>query len=135
MARDAIARQYDVDKNAMIYVCEADKGSYRPGKTEFSLGYVRMEGSHAGFNGGGNIINPFGNTAGVTTVADGAKGTVFGAIMYHADSQTDFYVAADHFNVSGGWVIGDAQGNGQHFGVGHPYDSELELATGVRFKF
>jgi predicted porin len=110
-------------------------GSYRLGKTEFSLGYVRMKGDHAGLNSAGNVINAYGNTAGVTTVADGAKGTVFGAVMYHADSQTDFYVAADHFNVSGDWVIGDAQGNGNHFGVGHPYDGELELATGVRFKF
>ena len=110
-------------------------GNFRPGKTEFSLGYVRLAGDHAGFNSAGLIINAYGNMAGVTTVADGAKGTVFGAIMYHADSQTDFYVAADHFNVSGGWVIGDAQGNGNKFGVGHPYDSELEVATGVRFKF
>lgn len=110
-------------------------GNYRPGKTEFALGYVRMKGSHAGFNGGGKTLNPFGNTSGVTAVADGAKGTVFGSAVYHADSQTDFYVAADHFNVSGGWVIGDAQGNGNRFGVGHTYDNELELATGVRFKF
>jgi predicted porin len=110
-------------------------GSYRPNKTEFALGYVRMKGSHAGFNAGGNTLNPMGNTSGVTTVADGAKGTTFGSIMYHADSQTDFYVAADHFNVSGGWVLGDAQGNGNHYGVGHTYQGDLELATGVRFKF
>src|SRR5262249_27978213 len=31
MARDAIARQYDVDKNSVILFCEADKGEYRPG--------------------------------------------------------------------------------------------------------
>ena len=110
-------------------------GSYRPDKTEFALGYVRFKGDHAGFNGAGNIINPMGNTSHVTTVADGAKGTVFGSIMYHADSQTDFYVAADHFNVSGGWVLGDALGNGNHYGVGHAYSGDLELATGVRFKF
>ena len=36
MARDAIARQYDVDKNAVVYLCETDKGSYRPGKISFS---------------------------------------------------------------------------------------------------
>jgi hypothetical protein len=35
MARDAIARQYDVDKNSMIYLCETDKGGYRPGKITF----------------------------------------------------------------------------------------------------
>jgi hypothetical protein len=35
MARDAIARQYDVDKNRVLLVCEADKGDYRPGKITF----------------------------------------------------------------------------------------------------
>ena len=35
MARDAIARQYDVDKNRVILVCEAGKGSYRPGTITF----------------------------------------------------------------------------------------------------
>jgi hypothetical protein len=35
MARDAIARQYDVDKNRVNLVCETDKGSYRPGKITF----------------------------------------------------------------------------------------------------
>ncbi len=109
--------------------------SYRPNKTEFALGYIRMKGDHAGFSGGGRTLNPFGNTSGVTVVADGAKGTTFGSVMYHADSQTDFYFAADVFNVSGGWVIGDAQGNGNLFGTGHSYQNELELATGVRFKF
>ncbi|MBV8468697.1 MAG: porin, partial [Burkholderiaceae bacterium] len=31
-------------------------------KTEFALGYQQYKGSNAGFNGGGKIINPFGNT-------------------------------------------------------------------------
>src|SRR5262245_17413142 len=35
MARDAIARQYDVDHNRMIYTCDAGKGSYRPGVITF----------------------------------------------------------------------------------------------------
>jgi hypothetical protein len=35
MARDAIARQYDVDKNRVTLVCETDKGSYRPGTILF----------------------------------------------------------------------------------------------------
>src|SRR5437764_1314828 len=35
MARDAIARQYDVDHNRMIFTCEAGKGSYRPGVITF----------------------------------------------------------------------------------------------------
>jgi hypothetical protein len=36
MARDAIARQYDVDKNAVTIICEPGKGDYRPGKIFFS---------------------------------------------------------------------------------------------------
>jgi hypothetical protein len=35
MARDAIARQYDVDKNRVTLTCEAGKGSYRPGTITF----------------------------------------------------------------------------------------------------
>ena len=35
MARDAISRQYDVEKNSMIYTCEGEKGSYRPGVITF----------------------------------------------------------------------------------------------------
>jgi hypothetical protein len=35
MARDAITRQYDVDKNLVTLTCETDKGSYRPGKITF----------------------------------------------------------------------------------------------------
>ncbi len=36
MARDAIARQYDVDKNAVILHCETNSGSYRPGTITFT---------------------------------------------------------------------------------------------------
>ena len=35
MARDAIARQYDVDKNKVILTCEEGKGGYRPGTITF----------------------------------------------------------------------------------------------------
>jgi hypothetical protein len=35
MARDAIARQYDVDKNRVTLTCEAGKGGYRPGTITF----------------------------------------------------------------------------------------------------
>jgi predicted porin len=110
--------------------------SYRPSKLEYALGYVRFKGSNAGFNNAsGNTLNPYGNTSGVTTTASGAKNTVFGSVVYHADSQLDVYFAADSMTVSGGWVIGDALGNGTHLGVGHPNQDQLELATGFRFKF
>ena len=35
MARDAIARQYDVDKNGVQLVCEPGTGNYRPGTITF----------------------------------------------------------------------------------------------------
>ena len=35
MAADAIARQYDVDKNSVNLFCEPGKGSYRPGTIAF----------------------------------------------------------------------------------------------------
>ena len=35
MARDAISRQYDVQKNSILLTCEGDKGSYRPGLITF----------------------------------------------------------------------------------------------------
>ena len=35
MACDAIARQYDVDKNSVQLFCEPGKGSYRPGTITF----------------------------------------------------------------------------------------------------
>jgi hypothetical protein len=35
MARDAISRQYDVDKNRMTLTCDTDKGDYRPGTITF----------------------------------------------------------------------------------------------------
>jgi hypothetical protein len=35
MARDAITRQYDVDKNLVTLTCDEDKGGYRPGLITF----------------------------------------------------------------------------------------------------
>lgn len=35
MARDAISRQYDVQKNSIILTCEDGKGGYRPGLITF----------------------------------------------------------------------------------------------------
>jgi predicted porin len=109
--------------------------SYSLDRMEYDLGYQVMKGSNAGFNGGGVTLNPFGNTSGVTTTAGGKKSTLYGSIFYHADRQFDLYVAADYFKVGGNWVIGDAQGNGLHFGAAQPFKNETELAVGARFKF
>ncbi len=51
MARDAIARQYDVEKNAVKLVCETESGSYRPGTIAFTakngktIGLAQIEAS------------------------------------------------------------------------------------------
>jgi predicted porin/uncharacterized coiled-coil protein SlyX len=110
-------------------------GSVQVGKTEFDLGYEKINGNHAGFNGSGVTINPFGNTSGVTSVADGSKAATYASVIYHADKQTDFYIAADYFKVGGDWVLHDAQGNDQTFGKGSAYSNETEIATGFRYKF
>jgi len=111
-------------------------GSVKADKTEFALGYVKMAGKHAGLTGGGKVVNPFlGDASGVTKVADGNKGTIFGSIMYHADSNADFYIAADSMKVNGDWAVGDAMGNADGFGKGFKNDSEVEVAVGLRLKF
>jgi len=38
-------------------------------------------------------------------------------------------------NVNGGWIVGDAQGNGTLIGAGRPNQDQLELAVGARLKF
>ena len=49
--------------------------------------------------------------------------------------QLDVCLAGDYFKVDGGWVLGDAQGNGNHFGAGQAYSNETEVAIGARYKF
>jgi len=112
-------------------------GSARVAKTVFSLGYQRMGGENAGHNGAGVVLNPmFGNTAAATgTYASGSKSTVYGAVMYQADRALDLYFAFDRMNVNGGWIVGDAQGNGTLIGAGRPNQDQLELAVGARLKF
>jgi len=112
-------------------------GSARLGKTVFSLGYVRMGGENAGHNAGGVILNPmFGNTNAATgTTPSGTRATVFGSVMYQPDRALDLYIAADRLTVNGGWIVGDAQGNGTLLGAGKASQEELELAVGARFKF
>ena len=104
------------------------------GRMKYDLGYQQMKGTNAGLSGG-KIRNAFQDTSAVTTVADGGKNTLYGSIIFRADSQTDFYLAADRFNTTGNWVVSDAQGNGGLFGTGQAASDETEVAVGVRFKF
>lgn len=112
-------------------------GSARVKKTVLSLGYQHMGGENAGHNAAGVILNPmFGNTNAATgTTPSGAKNTIYGAAMYQPDRALDLYLAIDRMNVGGGWIVGDAMGNGTHIGAGQSSQSELEVAVGARFKF
>ena len=106
-------------------------------KVEVALGYTRMQGNHACVSG--TVKNPMYGDASACTlsniVSSGGVGTIFDSIIYHADKQIDIYLASDYTMVSGGWVVSDAQKNGTKLGKGQLYNSELEIATGVRFKF
>jgi hypothetical protein len=102
---------------------------------DYDIGYQVMKGKNAGFGGSGNTLNPFGNTAGVTKTADGEKDSLYTAVIYHADKNLDLYVAADTFTMKGGWVVGDAMGNGNHYGLGQLFNGTTEVAFGGRFKF
>jgi len=111
---------------------------YLTKRTTLALGWVRWDGTNAGTNGGGVVLNPmFGNTSGVTnaTEVNGGKSTVFGSIMYSPDRNVDLYVAFDYMKALGAWKVNDALGNYGPFGVGQPYNSETEICTGLRFKF
>jgi predicted porin len=109
---------------------------YKHNKWEYDLGYQDMRGKNVGLSGGGTVLNPFfGDATGVTNTVNGDKKSIYGAIRLNIDKQTDVYFASDWFKAGGGWVVGDALGNGAHFGVGQAHNSELEFATGVRFKF
>ena len=104
-------------------------------ENEIAVGFNEMKGKHAGFNGGGKILNPFGSTADVAAVADGSRKAVYASWMYHVDKQLDVYLAADHFTVDGNWVLGDAQGNGNKYGAGQVYNGVTDVAVGARYKF
>ena len=99
------------------------------------LGYQVMKGTNAGFHGT-NIANAMiTDLSGVTATASGSKTSIYTGYIYSADKQTDFYIALDTFKTSGGWVVGDAQGNGMSYGAGQKYSGTTETAVGVRYKF
>ena len=123
-------------------------GSMKLGQTSFSLGYNGAAINHAGFIGsgtGGINMLPFISTAPnlsmlnaiPTNLANGHKKAYYGAIVYHWDKQTDFYVAGDYVKMDGGISMPDDANNGTNLSANpaHGIASETELATGVRLKF
>jgi hypothetical protein len=89
MARDAISRQYDVDKNRVTLTCETDKGDYRPGVITFfpkkgkSLDLYKMEES----------IRATRLSGGTSMSMDFLEVTATGAVVNAADKTTLFQVS------------------------------------------
>ena len=96
------------------------------GKTDFELGYQSMRAKNAVVNGSGYVYNAFANASGAKgAVVTGNRNTLYGSVFYHYDKSTDFYVAADRLNTTGGYLA--AQANG--------FKSQTGLGIGLRFKF
>jgi hypothetical protein len=123
-------------------------GSVLVGKTDFSLGYQNIAVNNAGFIGGGTgginmlpFISIAPNLSMLNAIpgnlASGHKNSIYGAVMYHWDRQTDFYLTGDNVKVTGKVSFPDAANNGTNLS-GDPTKgvaSETEIALGVRLKF
>jgi predicted porin/uncharacterized coiled-coil protein SlyX len=101
--------------------------SWRPNKAawDYALGYVNMKANNAAVNGGGNVINAFGNVASSTAVATGSRSTVYGSVMYHFDKFTEVYVATDYLKLKDGYRVSATNGA----------KSQVEVAVGMRTRF
>lgn len=87
----------------------------------------------AAYNSGGNIINQFGDTSAATSVGTGAKGTLYGSLIYHFNRATQAYVAVDTMKVSDGYRVNGAVAGS--FAADRPSDSQTEVAVGTRVIF
>ncbi|WP_211251705.1 porin [Andreprevotia chitinilytica] len=95
------------------------------GQFDYELGYQVMKADNAGYNGSGITLNAFKDTSGVTTTGSGKRSTLYASAFYHFDPQTDVYVAFDYLKLDGGYTQAST----------HGFDSQTEVATGVRYKF
>jgi len=91
-------------------------------KFEYVLGYNYSHAHNAGLSGG-TTLNPFDDTSGITSAANGTLGTAYALIYYHWDANTLFYVAADYSKQTGGFVEGffDGHSSMNQLGVGARY--------------
>ncbi|MDC8785340.1 porin [Roseateles koreensis] len=94
-------------------------------KLDYELGYQIMKASNAAVNGGGNVLNAFGNAASATATATGDRSTVYASMFYHFDKTTEVYVAADYLKLGGGYKVGATNG----------FDSQTEVGVGMRTRF
>lgn len=96
------------------------------GKMDYELGYQSMRAQNAVVNGSGYVYNAFGNASGAKgAVVTGNRNTLYGSAFYRYDKSTDFYVAFDRMNTTGGYLAASANG----------FKSQTGVGMGLRFKF
>ncbi|MDP9013478.1 MAG: porin [Pseudomonadota bacterium] len=95
------------------------------GKMRYVLGFIDMDLENAGYNASGNTLLVTGDTSKVTSAADGARKTYYGAAFYKFDYQFDVYFAVDQVRLSGGYKLGSANG----------HNSQTEEGVGMRWSF
>ena len=95
------------------------------GKMRYVLGFIDMDLKNAGYNAGGNTLLVTGDTSGVTSAADGARKTYYGAAFYKFDYQFDVYCALDQVRLTGGYILGST----------HGHNSQIEEGVGMRWSF
>jgi predicted porin len=96
-----------------------------PGAFDYELGYQVMSATNAGLTGSGYVQNAFSDTSGIKAVATGKRKTLYGSAFWHMDKSTEFYIAADHLNTTGGYKASQANG----------FTSQTEVGLGMRYKF
>ncbi|SFI50063.1 Outer membrane protein (porin) [Collimonas sp. OK307] len=90
---------------------------YPAGKFDYALAYYRIKAKNAGTSGG-NTLQPFDLTSGITSAASGTWDTLYGAAFYRLDKQTDLYLAFDYSYVGGGYNTSYFNGNRKIFQAG-----------------
>ena len=95
------------------------------GPWEFDLGYQVITAVNAGVNSAGNVLVPYASTAGVKATANGDKKTAYGSIFYHFDKRFEVYFVTDYMKLTDGYKLAVTNG----------HDNQLEVGTGMRFRF
>jgi predicted porin len=95
------------------------------GAFDYELGYQVMSATNAGLTGSGFVQNAFSDTSGIKGVATGKRKTLYGSAFWHMDKSTEFYLAADRLNTTGGYKASQANG----------FTSQTEVGLGMRYKF
>ena len=95
------------------------------GKVDYQIGYQDMKAKNAAVNGGGNVLNAFGDPGSASAVATGSRSTVYASAFYHFDKITEVYIAGDYLKLKDGYRVGSTNG----------FASQTEVALGLRTRF